>query len=36
MGEAKHRERLSIDTVLVSQYSACSDICLPWQGTTAV
>lgn len=32
MGEAKQRERLGIDTVLVSQYGACSDTCLPWQG----
>ena len=30
MGEAKQRERLGIDTVLVSQYGACSDTCLPW------
>lgn len=32
MGEAKQRERLGLDTVLVSQYGACSDTCLPWQG----
>lgn len=32
MGEAKLRERMGIDTVLVSQYGACSDTCLPWQG----
>ena len=32
MGEAKQRERMGIDTVLVSQYGACSDTCLPWQG----
>lgn len=32
MGEAKWRERMGIDTVLVSQYGACSDTCLPWQG----
>lgn len=32
MGEAKQREKLGIDTVLVSQYGACSDTCLPWQG----
>lgn len=32
MGEARQRERLGIDTVLVSQYGACSDTCLPWQG----
>lgn len=32
LGEAQLRERLGIDTVLVSQYGACSDTCLPWQG----
>ena len=32
MGEAKQRERMGIDTVLVSQYGACSNTCLPWQG----
>lgn len=32
MGEAAQRERLSLDTVLVSQYGACSKTCLPWQG----
>jgi len=32
MGEAKQREKLGVDTVLVSQYGACSDTCLPWQG----
>ena len=32
MGEAKKREQMGIDTVLVSQYGACSDTCLPWQG----
>lgn len=32
MGEAKQREKMGIDTVLVSQYGACSDTCLPWQG----
>ncbi len=32
MGEGKQRERLGINTVLVSQYGACSDTCLPWQG----
>lgn len=32
MGEARQRERLGLDTVLVSQYGACSDTCLPWQG----
>lgn len=31
-GEAARRETLGIDTVLVSQYGACSDTCLPWQG----
>lgn len=31
-GEAKHRAQLGIDTVLVSQYGACSKTCLPWQG----
>lgn len=31
-GEAVLREQLGIDTVLVSQYGACSDTCLPWQG----
>ena len=32
MGEAAQRERLDLDTVLVSQYGACSKTCLPWQG----
>ena len=32
LGEAKQRERLGIDTVLVCQYGACSPTCLPWQG----
>ena len=32
LGEAQKRERMGIDTVLVSQYGACSDTCLPWQG----
>lgn len=32
IGEARQRERLGINTVLVSQYGACSDTCLPWQG----
>lgn len=32
MGEAKQRESMDIDTVLVSQYGACSETCLPWQG----
>lgn len=31
-GEAKKRGELGIDTVLVSQYGACSETCLPWQG----
>lgn len=31
-GEAEKRSALGIDTVLVSQYGACSDTCLPWQG----
>lgn len=31
-GEAKRRGELGIDTVLVSQYGACSETCLPWQG----
>ncbi len=29
MGEARKREALGIDTVLVSQYGACSDTCVP-------
>lgn len=32
MGQAAQRERLGLDTVLVSQYGACSKTCLPWQG----
>lgn len=32
LGEAQKRERMGIDTVLVSQYGACSQTCLPWQG----
>lgn len=32
IGEGKQREKLGINTVLVSQYGACSDTCLPWQG----
>lgn len=32
MGDAARRARLGIDTVLVSQYGACSETCLPWQG----
>ena len=31
-GEADKRAELGIDTVLCSQYGACSDTCLPWQG----
>ncbi len=31
-GEAKRRAEIGIDTVLVSQYGACSNTCLPWQG----
>lgn len=31
-GEARKRSELGIDTVLVSQYGACSETCLPWQG----
>lgn len=31
-GEADRRAELGIDTVLCSQYGACSDTCLPWQG----
>lgn len=31
-GAAAKRTELGIDTVLVSQYGACSDTCLPWQG----
>ena len=36
LGEGKQREKLGIDTVLVSQYGACSDTCLPWQGRVYV
>lgn len=32
LGDAQKRERLGIDTVLVSQYGECSNTCLPWQG----
>lgn len=32
LGEAQLRERMGIDTVLVSQYGGCSKTCLPWQG----
>jgi len=31
-GEADRRAALGIETVLVSQYGACSETCLPWQG----
>lgn len=31
-GEAQKRQELGVDTVLVSQYGACSETCLPWQG----
>ena len=31
-GAAQRREAAGIDTVLVSQYGACSETCLPWQG----
>ena len=36
MGDAARRARLGIDTVLVSQYGACSETCLPWQGQAYV
>lgn len=32
LGEAQKRQEMGIDTVLVSQYGACSETCLPWQG----
>lgn len=32
LGEAQRRAELGVDTVLVSQYGACSETCLPWQG----
>ncbi|MBR2048287.1 MAG: hypothetical protein IJ960_06780 [Oscillospiraceae bacterium] len=32
MGEARQRAKIGVNTVLVSQYGACSDTCLPWQG----
>lgn len=35
-GEAKKRRELGVDTVLVSQYGACSETCLPWQGRVYV
>lgn len=31
-GMSKRAQELGYDTVLVSQYSMCSDTCLPWQG----
>ena len=31
-GEASRRAEYGINTVLVSQYGACSNTCLPWQG----
>lgn len=31
-GEARKRDEMGIDTVLISQYGACSETCLPWQG----
>ena len=31
-GEAKRRFELGYDTVMTSQYSACSETCEPWQG----
>ena len=36
LGEARQRQRMGINTVLVSQYGACSDTCLPWQGKVYV
>lgn len=32
LGEAQRRADFGVDTVLVSQYGACSETCLPWQG----
>lgn len=32
LGEAQRRAEFGVDTVLVSQYGACSMTCLPWQG----
>lgn len=32
LGEAQCRAEFGVDTVLVSQYGACSETCLPWQG----
>ena len=31
-GEAQKRHEFGVDTVLVSQYGACSETCLPYQG----
>lgn len=31
-GEAQARDEWGINTVQVSQYGACSNVCLPWQG----
>lgn len=31
-GQAKQFAELGYDTVLISQYDACSETCLPWQG----
>lgn len=36
LGEGRQRSRMGINTVLVSQYGACSDTCLPWQGKVYV
>ena len=32
LGQAQRRADFGVDTVLVSQYGACSETCLPWQG----
>lgn len=32
IGEGEVRQQYGVSTVLVSQYGACSNICLPWQG----
>lgn len=32
LGEGAKRDEWGVHTVLVSQYGACSPICLPWQG----
>lgn len=31
-GEARKRDEMGVDTILISQYGACSETCLPWQG----